>query len=267
VVPTGPGASLTLLGLATLLEMKAFLSHRHCQAMLDGWWRVDRPSTPRCSLPEDTSYPLLLCQALVPLPSFNPFVLRIEGRHGARAQAEVHEGDFAAQELIGFNAWSAAMSLAIKLRRMSVLPPGPPEPAPAARPDGSGAAAAQGGEGMQGAQGAQGAQGGSAGSAAAQARWATSKAAVLGSPSRLGLVALAPSVRLLGGESKQRLRTELRQAQQQMREQIREHQQKEARVAAGTDALQQEGAAESLLTRLTGVRLRLAFYSVPMTKF
>ena len=83
VVPTGPGASLTLLGLATLLEMKAFLSHRHCQAMLDGWWRVDRPSTPRCSLPEDTSYPLLLCQALVPLPSFNPFVLRIEGRHGA----------------------------------------------------------------------------------------------------------------------------------------------------------------------------------------
>ena len=52
-----------------------------------------------------------------------------------------------------------------------------------------------------------------------------------------------------------------------MREQIREHQQKEARVAAGTDALQQEGAAESLLTRLTGVRLRLAFYSVPMTKF
>ena len=40
----------------------------------------------------------------------------------------------------------------------------------------------------------------------------------------------------------------------------------QARVAAGTDALQQEGAGESLLTRLTGVRLRLAFYSVPMTK-
>jgi len=132
--------------------------------MLDGWWRVDRPSTPRCSLPEDTSYPLLLCQALVPLPSFNPFVLRIEGRHGARAQAEAQEGDFAAQELIGFNAWSAAMSLAIKLRRMSVLPPGPPEPAPAARPGSSGAAAAQG---------AQGAQGGAVGSAAAQARWAS----------------------------------------------------------------------------------------------
>ena len=115
------------------------------------------------------------------------------------------------------------MSLAIKLRRMSVLPPGPPEPSPVAPPGSSGAAAAQG------AQGAQGSQGGSAGSAAAQARWASSKAAVLGSPSRLGLVALAPSVRLLGGESKQRLRTELRQAQQQMREQIQEHQQKEAR--------------------------------------
>ena len=41
----------------------------------------------------------------------------------------------------------------------------------------------------------------------------------------------------------------------------------QARVAAGTDALQHEGAGESLLTRLTGVRLRLAFYSVPMTKF
>ena len=42
-----------------------------------------------------------ICQALVPLPSFNPFVLRIEGRHGARAQAEAPEGDFAAQVRLG----------------------------------------------------------------------------------------------------------------------------------------------------------------------
>ena len=104
VLPTGPGASLTLLGLATLLEMKAFLSHRHCQAMLDGWWRVDRPSNPRCSLPEDTSYPLLLCQALVPLPSFNPFVLSVVGR-GTSKEAEERDGDNAAQELVGFEVF------------------------------------------------------------------------------------------------------------------------------------------------------------------
>jgi len=143
VLPTGPGASLTLLGLATLLEMKAFLSHRHCQAMLDGWWRVDRPCNPRCSLPEDTSYPLLLCQALVPLPSFNPFVLSVVGR-GTRKQAEEQrDGHNAAQALVRFDAWSASMSLAIKLRRMSMMDPSSAQSSPTGRRSGGGPPAAQ----------------------------------------------------------------------------------------------------------------------------
>ena len=254
VLPTGPGASLTLLGLATLLEMKAFLSHRHCQAMLDGWWRVDRPCNPRCSLPEDTSYPLLLCQALVPLPSFNPFVLSVVGR-GTTKETKEHDGHNAALALVSINAWSAAMSLAIKLRRMSMMEPISPRGSPTGRRGGNGPPAPQEGAAQE-----------------ARRRWATSKSVVLGSASRLGLVGLftrgagMDGVRLLGGESKQLLRHELRDAQQQMREAERTSR---ARAEAGADDGSQQavGVGDPCCTRLTGVRLRLAFYSVPMTKF
>ncbi len=111
-LPTGPGVSMRLLELATVLEMKTFLSHRHCQGMLEGWWRSDRLLKPLCMLPEQISYGQLLCQALLPLPIFNPYVIIFTS---SPKGLSVH--DHESKSAVNSQAFQQGMSLAVAMRR------------------------------------------------------------------------------------------------------------------------------------------------------
>ena len=79
---------------------------------------MDEPApNSSCTLPDDTRYTSLLLQAVLPLPSFNPHVLKI-GREGSEMLEPT--ADEATLALVTVNAWSAAMALAIKERQKAL---------------------------------------------------------------------------------------------------------------------------------------------------
>jgi hypothetical protein len=52
--------------MAMLLEMKAFISHKHCQSLMDKWWVGGHPEY-GCELEEQVSYSYLALISVLPM--------------------------------------------------------------------------------------------------------------------------------------------------------------------------------------------------------
>lgn len=136
-----------LVDLALQMELKAFLAHRHCQSLMDLWWRGGYPGS-SCTLSNDDGVVKVVAWGL--LPFLNPWI-------GARPAAEGVADPWRSRderEEILFGALARALTLSSSGRHEASAsenapagPAGPPSPPKARKASAAaGPRAAAGGE-------------------------------------------------------------------------------------------------------------------------